>query len=66
MIQVQLTYEQLNAAVSSDATGICILTLLESLGHPEDKVFPLTYSGGEYAYEKLHFHNSRTSNSKGP
>ena len=63
MTQTQLTYEQLKAAVSGDAAAIRIVTRLEPVGHPQDKVFPPTYSGGEYAFEERYSAIPSTSDS---
>lgn len=47
-----LDYEKLKTKVSGSAAAIRIVTKLEPVGHPRDKVFPPTYKGGEYATEK--------------
>ncbi len=47
-----LKFDRLKRAVGGSAAAIRIVTRLEPVGHPQDKVFPPTYSGGEYAFEK--------------
>ncbi len=47
-----LDYDGLRKAAGGSAAAIRIVTRLEPVGHPQDKVFPPTYSGGEYAFEK--------------
>ncbi len=47
-----LSFDDLKSAVSGSAAAIRIVTRLEPVGHPQDKVFPPTYLGGEYAFEK--------------
>lgn len=47
-----LNYAGLKTAVRGSAAAIRIITRLEPAGHARDKVFPPTYSGGEYAFEE--------------
>ncbi|HYG36379.1 MAG TPA: type I-U CRISPR-associated protein Cas7 [Clostridia bacterium] len=47
-----LELKRLKSAVAGEAAAIRIVTRLEPVGHPRDKVFPPTYAGGEYATEK--------------
>lgn len=50
--ETALDFDTLKKAVSGSAAAIRIVTKLEPVGHPRDKVFPPTYAGGEYATEK--------------
>jgi len=51
-VESPLIYERLRAAVTGDAAAIRCRIDLQPAGGPDDKVFPPTYAGGVYAFEK--------------
>jgi len=48
---IELTYEELKAAVAGNAAAFRCMTEYQPVGGPGDKVFPPTYKGGKYAVE---------------
>lgn len=47
-----LLFENISSYLSSDVTAIRAITRLQPVGGPGSKLFPPTYEGGKYAFEK--------------